>query len=165
MRQGLWVIILLSSLGLSACGFQLRDQYALPDVLRYVHLDASSQSDFTEIAAARLSLAGVTLVADANGQPSPAVIQILDDSLDRRALSLSASGQVAEYELIYSVRYALHRQPGADPILGELEVHRDYQDDPNFALAKTREREVLLREMREEAARTLLRQVVAAVAE
>lgn len=47
----------------------------------------------------------------------------------------------------------------------QLEVYRDYQDDPNFALAKTREREVLVSEMREEAARQLLRQTIALLSE
>jgi LPS-assembly lipoprotein len=89
---------------------------------------------------------------------------VLDDTLDRRTLSLSQSGQVAEYEMIYTVYYQLIKQ-GEVSAQQQVEVYRDYQDDPNFALAKTREREVLVQEMREEAARLLLRQTIAYLTE
>lgn len=159
-----WIIVLLS-LTISSCGFQLRDTYQLPPSLQQFYLDAPAVSEFAEILANRFELAGAELLASPNQQPTPLVIQILDDGLDRRALSLSASGQVAEYELIYSVSYVLHRTDGSSLGPRTVEVYRDYQDDPNFALAKTREREVLVREMREDAARALLRQVLASLAE
>ena len=92
------------------------------------------------------------------------MIAINRDELSRRTLSLSGSGQVAEYELIYSVDYSIN-EANKDPVDLRIEVYRDYQDDPNFALAKTRERELLVAEMREEAARRMLRQILAQLAE
>lgn len=159
-----WIILLIS-LTISSCGFQLRDNYQLPSSLQQVYLDAPSFSEFAEVFAKRLELAGVERLSSADRQATAVVIQILTDRLDRRALSLSASGQVAEYELIYSVTYVLHQADGSRLAPRSVEVYRDYQDDPNFALAKTREREVLLGEMREDAARALLRQVIATLAE
>lgn len=144
------------SLLLASCGFQLRDDYQLPPSLQEAKLSAPQFSEFADVMRERLTLAGVKLV----DQGAPVTIVIRDDQLDRRTLSLSASGQVAEYELIYRVNYELlqHQQ---DPQPFQLEVYRDYQDDPNFALAKTREREILVSEMREEAARRVLRQLIA----
>lgn len=159
-----WIILLIS-LTISSCGFQLRDNYQLPPSLQQFYLDAPAVSEFAEILTNRFELAGAKLLDSPNQQPTPLVIQILEDGLDRRALSLSASGQVAEYELIYSVSYVLHRADGTSLEPRSVEVYRDYQDDPNFALAKTREREVLVREMREDAARALLRQVITSLAE
>ncbi|HET8817193.1 MAG TPA: LPS assembly lipoprotein LptE [Pseudidiomarina sp.] len=141
---------------LNSCGFQLRDSYQLPAQLESVYIQAEPFSEFAEILASRLQLAGAQL----DEQPRQTVIQIVSDSLDRRTLSLSSSGQVAEYELIYSVEYVLHNGPSSSVPL-QVEVFRDYQDDPNFALAKTREREVLVTEMREDAARQILRQISA----
>lgn len=159
-----WIILLIS-LTISSCGFQLRDNYQLPPSLQQFYLDAPAFSEFAEILTDRFELAGAQVLDSANQQPPPLVIQILDDGLDRRALSLSSSGQVAEYELIYSVSYVLHQADGKVLEPRTVEIYRDYQDDPNFALAKTREREVLVREMREDAARALLRQVITTLAE
>jgi len=150
------MLLLLTAGLLQGCGFQLRDSYQLPPDLQQVQLAAAPFSELEGIMKERLELAGVEVVrADA-----PVFIELLDDHLDRRTLSLSASGQVAEYELIYRVTYALQQEQNA-PQQFELEVYRDYQDDPNFALAKTRERELLVREMRQEAARRIMTQVIA----
>jgi len=71
-------------------------------------------------------------------------------------LSLFANGQVAEYELIYSVHYQV-RFTGEDARVFKFELYRDYQDDPNRALAKSRELTLLLSEMRTSAADKILR--------
>ncbi|RUO66557.1 hypothetical protein CWI77_04195 [Pseudidiomarina planktonica] len=154
------MLVLGFSLVLASCGFQLRDDYQLPASLQQAKLSAPQFSEFAKVMRERLVLAGVELVE----KDSPVTIRINNDQLDRRTLSLSASGQVAEYELIYRVRYEL-LQEQREPQQFELEVYRDYQDDPNFALAKTREREILVGEMREEAARRVLRQLIAELTE
>lgn len=146
----------LLAFALNSCGFQLRDSYQLPTQLESVYIQDEPFSEFAKILASRLELAGANL----DKQPQHTVIQLVSDSLDRRTLSLSTSGQVAEYELIYTVEYVLHNGPDSSIPL-QVEVFRDYQDDPNFALAKTREREVLVTEMREDAARQILRQISA----
>ncbi|MDN7137484.1 hypothetical protein J6J34_04550 [Pseudidiomarina sp. 1ASP75-14] len=145
---------------LVGCGFQLQGSYKLPDDLQQLRIAAPQFSEFADEARQRFQLAGAELVDDT----AAVTVQILDDSLTRRTLSLSASGQVAEYELIYTVNYLLSRPEQADKAL-QIEVFRDYQDDPNFALAKTREREVLVAEMREQAAQQMVRQVIAQVSE
>lgn len=146
---------------LVGCGFQLRDTYQLPESMQKVAVEASAFSEFRAVLERRFELAGAQQVSPAE---ATLLIVISHDQLDRRTLSLSQSGQVAEYELIYTVNYQL-LQPQAEPRDLKVEVYRDYQDDPNFALAKTREREVLISEMRDEAARQLLRQAIAQLSE
>ncbi len=154
------IISLLTTAVVSGCGFQLRDSYQLPDALQRVYLKAPKFNEFADILSQRIELAGAQIVTD---DPSLMLV-IVSDKLTRRTLSLSGSGQVAEYELIYTVNYSINEaeQP---PVALTVEVYRDYQDDPNFALAKTRERELLVREMREEAARQMMRQIRAHLAE
>lgn len=156
-----YLTVLLLSLMLTACGFQLRDSYQLPAELEQVRIDAPAFSELSEAVHQRFELAG----ADVVDTPDALTVRIISDALDRRALSLSRSGQVAEYELIYTVWYELISRSGQTAPAQRIEVYRDYQDDPNFALAKTREREVLVAEMREDAARQLLRQVITQLAE
>ena len=83
-------------------------------------------------------------------------MRILQDNLDRRTLSVFPNGQVAEYELIYTVRYQV-LIPGKEIQDFNFELNRDYQDDPDIALAKSRELSLMLREMRQEAANKILR--------
>ena len=49
------------------------------------------------------------------------------------------------------------RFPNQDPQNFNFELYRDYQDDPNIALAKSRELTLLLSEMRQQAADKILR--------
>jgi len=153
LRTTLLAAVLLM---LASCGFQLRDNYQLPALMERLHVDAPTFSAFADTLRERLELAGVQLTPNSDERLT---IRIVDDELDRRALSLSSSGQVAEYELIYRVRYQVIL-PDRDPEDFELEVYRDYQDDPNFALAKTREREILVEEMRVDASRLMVRRLV-----
>lgn len=157
--QKLTVIIIATAL--TGCGFQLRDNYQLPPAMQTVSIEAPAFSEFGQVLERRLSLAGARIESP---KQTNLVIEILEDTLDRRTLSLSQSGQVAEYEMIYTVYYQLIEQ-GEISAVQQVEVYRDYQDDPNFALAKTREREVLVQEMRDEAARLLLRQTIAHLTE
>ncbi|OZB36659.1 MAG: hypothetical protein B7X50_13020, partial [Alishewanella sp. 34-51-39] len=75
-----------------------------------------------------------------------------------RTLSLFANGQVAEYELIYKVEYRI-QLPGEQEQFYQFELYRDYQDDPNQALAKAQELELLLSELRQQAANRIIRQL------
>ncbi|RUO47793.1 hypothetical protein CWE21_08100 [Pseudidiomarina aquimaris] len=162
MRYLLLTLTLLLVVSLAGCGFQLRGSYQLPPQLQQATIDAPQFSEVAEQVRQRFTLAGVDVVETSNTDTT--AIEIVRDSLTRRTLSLSASGQVAEYELIYTVDYLL-RAPNKTAKALQVEVFRDYQDDPNFALAKTREREVLVAEMREQAAQQVLRQVIAQLAE
>ncbi|MCW8866013.1 MAG: LPS assembly lipoprotein LptE [Colwellia sp.] len=83
-------------------------------------------------------------------------LRIMPDKLDRRTLSVFQNGQVAEYELIYAVHYQL-RFNNEETLDFRFELNRDYQDDPNLALAKSRELSLLLSEMRKSAADKILR--------
>lgn len=38
----------------------------------------------------------------------------------------------------------------------DIQIFRDYQEDPNFALAKTRELDILLSEMRDDAVNRIM---------
>lgn len=143
------------------CGFQLRDNYQLPATMHQVAIEGSAFSEFNNVLKQRFELAGAEIVSSNTAE---LIVRIVNDQLNRRTLSLSQSGQVAEYELIYTVDYQLIQGTEA-PREMQVEVYRDYQDDPNFALAKTREREVLVGEMREEAGRQLLRQTIALLSE
>ncbi|WP_369812388.1 LPS-assembly lipoprotein LptE [Alkalimonas delamerensis] len=148
-------LLTLLMLGLSGCGFQLRGQLPL-QLFDGVYLEAERHSELAAILRQRLQSHQITLLSQP-AKDSPSVV-LLRDSLERRTLSLFPNGQVAEYELIYQVQYRI-QLPDEDAHYFEFELFRDYQDDPNRALAKARELELMLAELREQAAQRILRQL------
>jgi LPS-assembly lipoprotein len=143
------------TLFLSSCGFHLRGDYLLSPQLQTLHLTSEDKfGELTRQVKQHLSLNKIKLVA--NPAKNVPQLKLLKDSLNRRTLSVFPNGQVAEYELIYTVRYQLALSE-SDIRSYVFELNRDYQDDPNIALAKSRELELMLSEMRKQAANKILR--------
>tara|TARA_R110002050_G_scaffold288924_1_gene441246 strand:- start:436 stop:984 length:549 start_codon:yes stop_codon:yes gene_type:complete len=156
----IYLVILLAS-WLGGCGFHLRGDYLLSDELQTLYVSSSDvHGELTRLVKQHLSRNQVNVLKHRNTQAPE--LRIMSDKLDRRTLSVFENGQVAEYELIYTVNYQLRFAPkDGDPIEEpqnfRFELNRDYQDDPNLALAKSRELSLLLREMRQSAADKILR--------
>ncbi|AAZ27375.1 MULTISPECIES: LPS-assembly lipoprotein LptE [Colwellia] len=149
------IIALLTTSLLSACGFQLRGDYLLDDDLQTLYVSSSDiHGELTRLVKLNLTRNQVNVLKHSKADVPE--LRILSDKLDRRTLSLFSNGQVAEYELIYSVHYQV-RFTGEDARDFRFELYRDYQDDPNIALAKSRELSLLLSEMRTSAADKILR--------
>lgn len=149
------VLAVLVSMLLTGCGFHLRGDLPLSH-FPAMHIQSERHSELAALVSARLEHNKVQLL-DSYQQTAP-MLQLLDDTLERRTLSLFPNGQVAEYELIYKVKYAL-TMPEGEPQQYQFEIFRDYQDDPNQALAKAKELELLLAELRQQAANRIMRQL------
>ncbi|GLX77519.1 LPS-assembly lipoprotein LptE [Thalassotalea insulae] len=147
--------LVLATLALCACGFRLRGDYLLAPELQHIYLSSVDQyGELTQIVKRHLQHNQVTLAQQFSDKLPQ--MRILKDKLDRRTLSVFPNGQVAEYELIYTVRYQLI-VTDQDTQHFKFEINRNYQDDPNLALAKSRELALMLSEMRKEAADRILR--------
>jgi len=147
-------LVLIVSL-LSGCGFKLRGEYLLDPKLQTLYVSSSDKhGELTRLFKKYLKINNVNVLS--RYQSDKPEIRILQDNLDRRTLSVFPNGQVAEYELIYTVRYQL-RIAEKDPVNYSFELNRDYQDDPNVALAKSRELSLMLSEMRRSAVDRILR--------
>ncbi len=147
-------LFVISSL-LSACGLRLRGEYLLPPELQTLNISSEDKhGEITRLFKQQLLENNVTILKQF--EVDKPEIRILKDRLDRRTLSVFQNGQVAEYELIYSVRYQLRRQ---DHDVQEFvfEINRDYQDDPSAALPKSRELDLILSEMRRKAVDRIIR--------
>lgn len=151
-------IVTLVSLSILGCGFQLRGIQPLPENIDGVTINAPTlQSRLARQLSDRLKVYQLKEIAkDQAGRFTVVNITLQPENLERRLLSLFSTGQVAEYELIYSTRYTV-TFPDKKPISSYVEVLREYQDDPAQVLAKARELEVVLSEMRFEAADRIIR--------
>ena len=84
------------------------------------------------------------------------VLILQPEKFERRLLSVFSTGQVAEYELVYTIDYEVIF-PNKLGIRNSLTVSREYQDDPDQILAKSRELNLILGELRTESADRLIR--------
>ncbi|RUO38717.1 hypothetical protein CWE13_03520 [Aliidiomarina shirensis] len=146
------LLLVAAMLLLSACSFQLRGDYQVTSQLENLSLEAPTRSEIEKQVQETFAQRDINVVAQGEGITH---VVVHEDRLDRRILSMLPSGQVAEYEIIYVMPVTITTQSGQTSS-HNIQILRDYQDDPNYALAKTRELEMLVGEMRAEAANRLL---------
>lgn len=160
--------VLFCAIVLTGCGFHLRSGPSLPDNINTVAIEsARAHAPLARALKTHLDVYGLSAIpTDTSPNAKNVNIYLLPEQLERQLLSVYPSGQVAEYELIYVVRYRV-QFPGKEAQMAQFEVVRDYQDDPDQVLAKSRELELMLDEMRNEAADIIVRrlssQAVAAI--
>lgn len=141
---------------LTSCGFHLKKASNLPDDLNVISLVGDDEkSALFELVEKELIASKVELQHSDRLLPE---LTIHRDRLERQILSLFDNGQVAEYELAYSVSYTLKR-PGQPALNQNFELYRNYQDDPDNALAKAKELDLLLSEIRKQASRRIVREL------
>ena len=154
-----WLTLAAACLALllGGCGFHLRGSYLLPAGMNSLYLSTPKPYHQLGQRISELLRSNAIRLLTAPDEEQP-TLEIIQDQLERRTLSVFFNGQVAEYELIYQVNYRVSL-PGQDARDFQVTIYRDYQDDPNQVLAKSRELDLMLDEMRGEAADRIIRQL------
>ena len=143
---------------LAACGFHLQGHTPLPAAVKTPYLEAPDrQSDFVQYLRHALLLNGAQLMQDRS--KASAVVSIIRDSVARRVLSVSALNQPNEYEVTYTVRFAV--RAGDKELLPAQDVSatRTYSFDERLLLAKDREEEILRQDMARDLADMVMRRL------
>lgn len=129
---------------LAGCGFHLQGALTTPAAMErtYIATDDRNTGFYRELRKS-LKAAGVDIVDSA--AEATATFAISFDETDQRVLSVSARNVPTEYEVYYTVEYALDSGQERLLDLQTLTLTRDYTYDPTLVLGKARE-ETLLRE-------------------
>ncbi|BDX07267.1 LPS-assembly lipoprotein LptE [Planctobacterium marinum] len=154
---------MVAALLTSGCGFKLRNDFQLDPRFQKVRvLNASQKTPLTETLIKRLDIYSADVINRSNPKQhhefSVPTLFVMPERLERKLLSLFPTGQVAEYELLYYCQYQL-QMPNGDIQDYSFELTREYQDDPDQVLAKSRELNLILSEMRRQAADRIIRQL------
>jgi LPS-assembly lipoprotein len=158
------VCILTIVLTIVGCGFKLRGDYGLPTGIQQLQLLAAQKNTplhrilGKQLQGINIDVWDNTASASQLDEQVDVIVYLSSDQLERRLLSLFSSGQVAEYELVYTIKYQI-QFPAQDALEIEFDVTREYQDDPDEVLAKSRELDLIQNEMRQEAANRIIRQI------
>ncbi|HEV2269050.1 MAG TPA: LPS assembly lipoprotein LptE [Steroidobacteraceae bacterium] len=150
--------LLLPVLLLAGCGFHLEGRVPLPEPIRrpYIHA-VDQQSDFVQSLRRQMLISGAQPV-DSPDQAT-AVVDILSDSVTPRVLSVSAQNRPTEYQVTYTVRFAV--SAGGRQLLPPQQVSsmRSYSFDENLLLAKEHEEAILQQAMGRDLADVVMRRL------
>lgn len=145
----------------TGCGFRLRGSIDLPAELTEVAIQGTRPNGELGVALRNgfTRVGGQVVDSVVNAR---SVLVITQDSSDRRVLSVDSIGQANEYELAYTLGFRLDDPDGTNRVVPQsINLRRQYRFDPNQTLAKADEEDRLLREMREDAVRQMLRRLKA----
>ncbi len=151
------VWLLIWSLSLAACGFQLR---GLEDLsFKNLYIQGPGVSISKPLSKA-LKVNGIIIVD--KPEKADLMLEFINDGIEKRILSLSGgAGVVREFELFYRVNFRL-RDPSS-PLWGEvqtIEGRRDFSYTDAEVLAKSYEELYLYEDMRQDAVREIMRRLV-----
>ena len=146
-------LMMLAIISLIACGFQLRG--GIEANFDSISINGGS-AGFVKQLKKRLRQSSIA-VLPTDGEVK---LEIVDDLLNKRILSLNSDGRISEYELNYKVSYRVKGKNDSE--WGQLinnEVRRQYTYDDENVVAKALEEEKLINGMRDELIRTITAQI------
>lgn len=131
---------------LSGCGFHLKHSNGLADKYPKIYLQTPSPNgELTRFIKIRLRGAGIQIV----NTPADdiAILKVERERRSSRTISLNVRAQNAEKELSYNLGYSI-QSPGYPASSFTFNLYRDFLDNSAQALAKSREEELLAKEVR-----------------
>lgn len=152
MLKKLSVLVVLF---LTACGWQFKNNELFPEELRTLRYESADQnSDMSRILRNQLLLNDITIVP-AESKIRTATLRLNSTETTSRVASVFKQAREAEKILSLTVKATVSVPEKASYPL-EVSVHRTFFDDSRAALAKSEEKEIIIRQMYEQASRQLL---------
>lgn len=146
-------LIFVSAFVLSACGWHFKNNEMLPKSLRTLTFESADQhSEMSRILRNQLKLNDVKLVPSAT---DIAKLRLVSASSSNKVVSVFKQAREAEKILTLDVE-AIADIPNKGQYPLAVSVHRTFFDDSRAALAKSAEKEMIMKDMYEQAARKLI---------
>ena len=159
MNRAAVCVLALSAAALqSACGFHLQGHTGLPAAVKTPYVQAPDrQSSFVQSLRHALLSNGAQL-ANARDESS-VVVQIVRENYKKRVLSVSATNQPNEYEITYTITFAV--TAGDKDLLPQEDISaiRTYSFDERLLLAKGHEEDLLRADMARDLADRVMRRL------
>jgi LPS-assembly lipoprotein len=152
------------TVGLAACGFQLRNVAKLPPDLGPVAVTAPDPYSPLADSLARALERGGAQPAAVDTMDTATKLEILSERWADLPIAVDTQGRAQEYSLRYAVVFRMRKAD--DQLLvpqQAVELARDYVAPASDAIGNTSERELMSKEMRREMSAAILRRVNAAL--
>lgn len=148
------LIFVIMTFALSACGFHLRGSYGIPPELQSLQLEVPGGSNLSTPLQQALAGSGI---ATGGGDYT---LTVTRERLIKQTTNTDSRAKVAEYTLLYEVHYRIGRANDETPMPErQLSLRRSYQYDTTAIVGKAEEEDTLMRELYQDAAQQILRQL------
>lgn len=149
--------LLILTIMLAACGFQIRGMADLAFKKLYMQSNAPS---ITRDLTMALETNGIELVKTA--ETADLLLEVINEASERRILSLSGTGVVREFELHYQINFRTRAVESTtwSPVQS-VQARRDLSYNDINLLGKADEELMLYNDMRKDAVRELIRRLTA----
>ena len=152
--------VVLCSLIVAACGFQLRGSADLP--FATLHIALPESSELRADLARTISSSSKTHVV---GEPkeAQAILSVMADTQTKKILSLNSAGRVREYELVRTFVFQVNDSAGQFLVpRSQIVMRRDITFNDDQVLSKEAEEVLLWRDIQNDLLQQLLRRLAAA---
>lgn len=138
-------VILAAILFVSSCGYHIRGAIDLPEEMKNIYVENASAellAGFRET----LQFSSGNLVA--SPEQAGIIVNVIDEDMDRRVLSLTATGKANEYKLDYLLDFELlDAERGILMPKQTIELNRSYFTQQINVIGKAYEEQVIREEM------------------
>ena len=147
---------------LTACGFQLRGAYILPFEKIFIALPETHE--FHAQLKRSLTTGSNARVVDLQKDAQAALLIVADKSV-KNILSLAATGQAREFQLVRTFTFRVVDAKGRDWLpQTQIEIHRDISFSDNLVLSKDLEEVLLWRDIQVDLVQQIMRRLSASKA-
>jgi len=151
-------LLLLFSLLVTACGFQLRGMTDLPAAWRQLYLaSAAPQAELAQEFQGQLRASGIAWVERTEANY---IIELSAEQFEQRSLSVGQQIRAAEFELLLSAQYAIYDRQGRtlqNPTTASVSAL--VENDPQNIVGKSDEIRMLRQELRSNLIQQIIRQI------
>jgi LPS-assembly lipoprotein len=157
-RAAAWLLMLSVVALQAACGFHLQGHTPLPAAVKTPYLETQDRQSAFVASLRHALLSNGAQLANARDQSS-AVVQIIKENYKKRVLSVSATNQPNEYEITYTITFAV--TAGDKELLPQQDIAatRTYSFDERLLLAKGHEEDLLRADMARDLADRVMRRL------